>query len=138
MPFEDETFDVVFSNNVLECITDKGKLLSEIARVLKPSGQVVCAHFDWDSQLIDGTDKALVRKIVQTFNDWQQGWMDDCDAWMGRRLWKTFNRSKLFNGEIQCHVLTNTKYDKFRKHQKENFYVPSLRSVNGERMLNKK
>jgi ubiquinone/menaquinone biosynthesis C-methylase UbiE len=111
IPFEDEKFDLVFSNNMLECMMDKQALLREIFRVLKPGGQVVCAHYDWDSQLIDGNDKALVRRIVQTFNDWKQDWMSDIDAWMGRRLWRTFQESGLFtHGRVETFVLTNTEF----------------------------
>ncbi|HEY3415738.1 MAG TPA: methyltransferase domain-containing protein [Armatimonadota bacterium] len=110
LPFPDETFDLVYSKNLLECIVDKDAHLREVYRVLKPGGQVVYAHFDWDSQLFDGTDKALVRKIVQTFNDWQQAWMADCDAWMGRRLWRTFQRSGLFTGAVHPFVITDTHY----------------------------
>ena len=109
IPFKKEYFDVVFSNNMLECIRDKDALLEEIHRVLKPNGQIICAHFDWDSQLIDGMNKNLVRKIVQTYNDWQQDWMTDIDAWMGRRLWRTFNGTGLFEGKIYTYVLTNTE-----------------------------
>jgi ubiquinone/menaquinone biosynthesis C-methylase UbiE len=111
IPFEKESFDVVFSNNMLECIKDKDSLIKEIHRVLKQNGQVVCTHFDWDSQLIDGKNKDLVRKVVQNFNDWQQEWMTDIDSWMGRRLWRTFNRSQLFEGDIYTYVLTNTKFE---------------------------
>ncbi len=109
--FDDASFDLVFSNNMLECITDKQALLKEVDRVLKPGGQVVFAHYDWDSQLFDGTDKELVRKIVTTYNDWKQGWMTDLDAWMGRRLWRVFQKSGLFKkGRVETFVLTNTKF----------------------------
>ncbi|MFC5528309.1 methyltransferase domain-containing protein [Cohnella yongneupensis] len=69
IPFDENSFDLVFSNNVLECIADKQHLLREVHRVLKPEGQVIFAHFDWDSQLIDGDNKELIRTITQTFND---------------------------------------------------------------------
>ncbi len=111
IPFEDASFDLVLSNNLLECIRDKDHLLRETARVLKPGGQVAFAHFDWDSQLFDGNDRQLVRKIVQIFNDWQQPWMTDCDPWMGRRLWRTFQRTGLFEGEVFPYVLINTRFE---------------------------
>jgi SAM-dependent methyltransferase len=110
LPCESDTFDIVFSNNVLECIPDKDALLREVYRVLRPHRQVVFAHFDYDSQLIDGADKALVRKLIHTFGDWKQKWMDDCDAWMGRRLWRTFQCTELFEGRIHTYVLTNTEF----------------------------
>ena len=38
LPFEDNTFDVVIMDAVLEHIPDVGKAISEVARVLKPGG----------------------------------------------------------------------------------------------------
>lgn len=110
LPFADGAFDALFSLNLLECVPNKAALLAEMGRVLRPGGQIVCAHWDWDTQTVGGTDKALVRRIVQTFSDWQQKWMAACDGWMGRRLWPTFQRSGLFVGRIETYTLTNTVY----------------------------
>ncbi len=41
IPFEDETFDVVWTEHVQMNIADKNKFYSEIARVLKPDGRFV-------------------------------------------------------------------------------------------------
>lgn len=38
LPFEDEQFDVILCNHVLEHIPDDGKALSELFRVMKPGG----------------------------------------------------------------------------------------------------
>ena len=38
LPFEDNSFDVVFCNHVLEHITDDTKAMNELYRVLKPGG----------------------------------------------------------------------------------------------------
>ncbi len=38
IPFEDNTFDVVFCNHVLEHVTDDFQCMKEIRRVLKPTG----------------------------------------------------------------------------------------------------
>lgn len=110
LPFKNEEFNIVFSKDLLECITDKDQLIKEVHRVLRPNSKVVFAHWDWDSQVIDGQDKKLVRKIIHMFGDWKQKWMTDCDSWMGRRLWGTFNRTGLFKGNIHTYVLTNTKF----------------------------
>lgn len=40
IPFADGTFDVVYSNNVLEHTSDPAKVLSEAIRVLKPGGKL--------------------------------------------------------------------------------------------------
>lgn len=110
LPFESGTIDIAFSINFLECIRSKDKFLDDLYRILRPTGQVVFAHFDWDSQLINGRDKALIRKMLQRYNDWKQPWMAECDAWMGRRLGPLFSRSGLFDGDIHTYILTNTEY----------------------------
>jgi SAM-dependent methyltransferase len=110
LPFEDGTVDTVYSHNLLECLADPSAFASEVARILRPGGQVVIGHWDWDSQEFDGTDKALVRRLVHAYADWQQAWMDHADGWMGRRLWGVFNATGLFDGGAQARVLTNTEY----------------------------
>jgi SAM-dependent methyltransferase len=110
LPFGDSEFDVVYSLNFLECVADKQTLVKEMHRVLSVGGQVVCSHFDWDTQVFDGVDKALVRKIVHAYADWQQAWMAAADGWMGRRLWGEFQRSGLFEGRIETYTLMNTEY----------------------------
>tara|TARA_Y100000588_G_scaffold387878_1_gene486755 strand:+ start:398 stop:1183 length:786 start_codon:yes stop_codon:yes gene_type:complete len=42
LPFRDESFDAVFSLNVLEHVKDPFACAKEIARVLKPSGKLYC------------------------------------------------------------------------------------------------
>jgi SAM-dependent methyltransferase len=41
IPFDDESFDFVISNQVLEHVEDLDHVLAEMARVLKPDGQVI-------------------------------------------------------------------------------------------------
>ncbi len=38
LPFEDESFDIIFCNHVLEHIEDDAKAMSELYRVMKPGG----------------------------------------------------------------------------------------------------
>jgi ubiquinone/menaquinone biosynthesis C-methylase UbiE len=111
LPFGDGEFDRVLSVNLLECIPDRQALLREVHRVLAPDGTVAFAHWDWDSQLVDGADKELVRKVVHAFGDWKQAWMANADAWMGRRLWRTFQGSGLFAGRVHPLVLTSTRFE---------------------------
>ena len=41
IPFDDNTFDVVFCNHVMEHVDDDIKAMSEIYRVLKPGGWAI-------------------------------------------------------------------------------------------------
>jgi ubiquinone/menaquinone biosynthesis C-methylase UbiE len=110
LPFATGSVDVVYSNNALECIPDKPALLREVHRVLRPAGQVVFAHWDWESQAFDAPDRDLVRRVILAFAEWRQPWMEQVDGWMGRRLWGTFQQTQLFDGKVTARVLINTEY----------------------------
>lgn len=43
LPFEDETFDVVISNGVIDLIPDKDAVFAELFRVLRPGGRIQLA-----------------------------------------------------------------------------------------------
>jgi SAM-dependent methyltransferase len=110
LPLADQSVDLAYSHNLLECLPDPGAFAREIARVLRPGGQVVVGHWDWDSQLFDGGDKARIRRLVAAYADWQQAWMAHADGWMGRRLWGIFHATGCFDGAVEARVLTNTVY----------------------------
>lgn len=82
IPFEDESFDLVYSINATECIVEKQKHLDEIFRVLSHDGTVILAHYDWDTQILNAKNKALTRKVLNAFSDWKQDWMQSSDGWM--------------------------------------------------------
>ncbi|HMN30388.1 MAG TPA: hypothetical protein PKE45_19715, partial [Caldilineaceae bacterium] len=78
---------------------------------LKPQGKVLCAHWDWDTQVYASEQSELVRQCVHAFADWQQGWMETCDGMMGRKLWGVFQRSQYFAGRIEVFTLVETRYE---------------------------
>lgn len=113
LPFPSNTFDAVFSAEMMECLpaVKQTRLLREIRQVLKPGGRVLIEHTDWDTQVWNASDKALERKLVHAFCDWTQGWMETSDGWMGRRLVGLFRQSRQFTGlRVSAYVLVNDRY----------------------------
>ena len=108
--FSDDSFDIVVSIDTLECIPNKAALLSEVARILRPNGKILFAHWDWDTQVYNSEHIKSIRKLTASFSDWKQDWMDDCDGQMGRRLWGLLEGSGMFKGSIECFTLLETQF----------------------------
>ena len=113
--FTDDLFDIIYSMNVMECIKDKFNHIKETHRVLKPGGQVVCCHCDWDSVIYNGEDKGHIKDTLNKYSNWIQPWMDDADSWMGRRLWGLFNSTGMFSGEVRIFNIIETDYSEGSK-----------------------
>ncbi len=110
--FSDNSFDIIMCIDTLECIPNKSLFLTEVARMLRPTGKILFAHWDWDTQVYNSKHKESIRKFVTAFSDWQQGWMDACDGQMGRKLWSVLEGSGLFTGVIDSFTLLETKFEK--------------------------
>jgi SAM-dependent methyltransferase len=134
-PLGAESVDALFSVNLIECIPDKTGFINECARVLKPNGTILLAHFDWDTQTFDGVDRAPVRKILHAFNDWQQAWMKDIDPWAGRRLCRYAQESGAFKGQIHAYTLISTSFEpgSYARNQADSFGALARRGVIEER-----
>lgn len=110
LEFGDGAFDVLLTQEVLECLPDLDAFVPELARVLRPGGQIVASHYDWDTQVFNGSDRDRTRRILRAWAEWEQSWMDHTDPWMGRRLWGYLEGSGLFEGEVKVRVMTNTEF----------------------------
>jgi len=62
LPFEDNEFEVIISNGVLNLVVDKVKALSEVFRVLKPGGRLLLA------------DQVLVGELPQDIKSRVENW----------------------------------------------------------------
>lgn len=63
LAFEDGTFDICRTERVLLYIDDPALVISEMARVLRPSGKAIIHDFDHNAFFIDSNLPALTRKI---------------------------------------------------------------------------
>lgn len=80
LPFEDNSFDLIFSHSVIHHCKDLGKLFSEFKRVLRPGGRVVALQECAFGIFEDKAGKALQEAIDEGFNEnaytlpeWRQG-----------------------------------------------------------------
>lgn len=110
LKFKDNTFDFVFTKDMFECVSDKDFLVSEIHRILKPGGTVICVNCDWESIVYNGKNKELIAKAVHAYAVTKQPWMDDLDSWIGRRMYGIFKKSGLFESSVTVHNVVETEY----------------------------
>lgn len=110
LDFPDNEFDLVLTKDLLECISDKATFVSEINRILKPGGTVICVHADFDSVVYNGENEDLITKCIHSYAVTKQGWMDDFDGWMGRRVYGVFNNSGFFVSSVCVHSVVETVY----------------------------
>lgn len=111
LKFKDNTFDLVFTKDMFECVPDKEFLVREIHRILKPGGVVICVNCDWESIVYNGENKELISKAIHAYAVTKQPWMDDLDSWIGRRMYGFFNRSNLFESTVSVHNVVETQYE---------------------------
>ena len=111
LKFKDNTFDLVFTKDMFECVPDKDFLVREIHRILKPGGVVICVNCDWESIVYNGENKELISKAIHAYAVTKQPWMDDLDSWIGRRMYGFFNRSNLFKSTVSVHNVVETQYE---------------------------
>jgi SAM-dependent methyltransferase len=64
LPFENETFDCVFSHALLEHLSEPKKALAEFHRVLKPGGHAGVCSPDFGGLIISPKSEALVEAVA--------------------------------------------------------------------------
>lgn len=57
-PFANESFDIVLSNQVFEHVPDLDRILSEVSRVLRPGGALICT-FPYQDAIREGHSNVL-------------------------------------------------------------------------------
>lgn len=64
IPFDDNTFDVIFFGNTFMYVQDPGQVIREQQRVLKPGGRVVAKDFDGAVFVLHPADPDLCLRVV--------------------------------------------------------------------------
>ncbi|MDR1704346.1 MAG: class I SAM-dependent methyltransferase [Clostridiales bacterium] len=68
IPFKGQSFDLVIANHMLYHVPDINKALSEVSRVLKPSGRFCATTIGWDS-LKELSDMYRKMDYINSYND---------------------------------------------------------------------
>ena len=69
LPVEDESFDVVFSVQVLEFVADVTAALVEMRRVLRPGGRVVIWDADWATVSWYSSDPTRMDRVLRAWDE---------------------------------------------------------------------
>ncbi|HWS46589.1 MAG TPA: methyltransferase domain-containing protein [Acidimicrobiia bacterium] len=69
LPVESESFDVVFSVQVLEYVADATAALAEMRRSLRPGGRVVVWDVDWATVSWHSSDDARMDRVLRAWDE---------------------------------------------------------------------
>jgi len=105
LPFPDATFDGCRAERLFLHLEDPAGALAELTRVCRPGGHIVALDSDWETMLIDATDRALTRKIINFICD------SHANGWIGRQLSRLFKESGLSDVQVYPGAFTTTDYE---------------------------
>jgi arsenite methyltransferase len=69
IPYDDASFDVGISTQVLEYVADVPAALAELHRVVRPGGRVLLLDTDWDSLVWRSDDDARTARVLTTWDE---------------------------------------------------------------------
>jgi ubiquinone/menaquinone biosynthesis C-methylase UbiE len=92
LPFASDTFDSTFAARVLLHVSNPIGVVSEMARVTKPFGWVTVMDWDFETVVVDHSDRELTRRLLHWRTDHEGG-----DNWSGRKLWRYMIKAGLTN-----------------------------------------
>lgn len=100
-----DEFDSARADRVLQHVDDPSRVLDELVRVTRPGGKVVVFEPDWDTLVIDSSDRHVTREIVRCNAD-----VAVRNGWIGRRLWAMFVNVGLATVEVRGIVAVVTSF----------------------------
>lgn len=118
LPFDDDTFDLVWCKYVLQWVNDPASAIEEFRRVTRPGGVIVCAHFDGFCVTHDPVDDKLQRYADTFFNA-------VVDPYIGRKCYSMFHQAGLIDVKVDheadasFHVVGAIDADRRRNYEEQ-------------------
>ena len=95
LPFPDGTFDRAFCRWVLLHVEAAEAVVSEMRRVVRPGGRIMCVEADWETVTVYPGERGLTRRILNFSSD------RHIEGWSGRRLAPLLRACGLANVSVQ-------------------------------------
>jgi ubiquinone/menaquinone biosynthesis C-methylase UbiE len=94
LQFPESSFDGCRADRVFVTLSDRTAALAELTRVVRGGGRVVVSDPDFDTLVLDASDKVLTRKVVHHISDAVP------NGWGGRQLRRLYVDSDLTDIEV--------------------------------------
>ena len=96
LPYNNESFDVIFMANALHIMPEPIKALAEILRVLKPSGRLIVPTFVYEGGINRFRLWLLDKVGFKTYNEWT---LEELETYLSRNGFKVIE-SKVIEGKL--------------------------------------
>jgi ubiquinone/menaquinone biosynthesis C-methylase UbiE len=90
LPYPDEYFDAVFATRLLIHVDNPQQTIKELKRVVKKKGRIILADWDFDTLVVDHSNRLITRKIIHWRTDNKDG-----NNWSGRQLFRLLKEQDL-------------------------------------------
>ena len=90
LPYPDEFFDAAFAARLFLYADHPHQAIKELNRVVKKKGRIIVADWDFDTLVIDHSNRLITRKIIHWRTDNKDG-----NNWSGRQLYRFLKEANL-------------------------------------------
>lgn len=106
LDFADESFDGCRTERTLQHVTDPARALGEMVRVARPGARIVVAEPDWETAMIDASDRRVTRAFFNFRCDHRTR-----NGWVGRQLTGLFRQLGLEVSVIEPVTICISDFD---------------------------